>query len=176
VDFCQGNSDIIVRFQITIKLLSEKKILLWVTATNYVEEIKCKLEYSQDSYGSVVLYLQGKQLEDLSQQSNYNICKDSTLSLAFCLHGGVVQPRVPSSSKTNYFKDVVRFKPSPRVAQSPAILGPYLVEKYDEVLVLDISNPNVINFLSYYRKCVVICHFNGFWPYTIKLYQWILLN
>jgi hypothetical protein len=52
------------------------------------------------------LLFEGKQIKDWVCLSDYNICKDSTLFLVLCMHGGGMG-KCMSSTSIPYFKDVV---------------------------------------------------------------------
>lgn len=47
VDLSYGSPHTSAKFQIMVKLLSEKSIFLWVSESNYVKEIKRKLEFKK---------------------------------------------------------------------------------------------------------------------------------
>jgi hypothetical protein len=84
---------------------------------------------------------------------NYNIGNDSMLSLVLHLHGGGGKD-IPSLSKGYFFNDAVNRKPSIVVPIHPPNV--YIVDKVEEVPVLEIIEDMVFNLLSHYESRVLI--------------------
>lgn len=51
--------------------------------------------------------------------------------------------------------------------------NPYIVDKSNEVLTLNVSHPKVDKIITFYQHCAIICSFNRFWHHLVDLYQWI---
>jgi len=80
-----------------------------------------------------------------------------------------------SSKGTGSFKDVVKGKGEatnkPTLTQD--LPGPYRVEQRKQTPILTIDLPEVNNSHADFSSLAVICRFNGFWPKTDALRQWI---
>lgn len=90
------------------------------------------------------------------------------------MHGGVVCKGMSSSSKPS-FENVVRNKSPTPPAPVASIPSAYIVEKWQEVPLVEISGLQVTNFYSIFKSGVIMCRFNGCWPPS-ELYQWIHLT
>jgi hypothetical protein len=81
-------------------------------------------------------WILGKQIDDQSLLSDYNICKDWTLFFVLHLCGGKVGKGTPSSSKLISFQDAVINKSSTPTTWNHPMPSEYNVEKLKEVLLL----------------------------------------
>ena len=78
-------------FQILIVLLTGKTLLLWVSSSDLVQNLKQSLEFRTGiPPASQRLLFKGKQLEDLLPLSFYDIRRDASIILSLRLRGGVV--------------------------------------------------------------------------------------
>jgi len=103
---------------------------------------------------------------------HYGIVKDSTIFLSTRLRGG----SFGSSSKgTGSFKDAVKGKGEATnkftAANNPP--GQYIVDQMPENPSVSLDIPEVKCLFTDLQNNAVICRFNGFWPKTDALYQWV---
>ena len=49
----------------------------------------------------------------------------------------------------------------------------YIVEKIDEVPEIEVTHLEVNSLISIFKSNAVVCRFNGFWPKTEDLHNWI---
>jgi hypothetical protein len=74
--------DALVKFQIMIKTLFLKSLILLLSSINYVLDIKQKSQLSEKIFvNQQNLILGNKSLEDLTHLYDYNIVKNPTLTL-----------------------------------------------------------------------------------------------
>ena len=64
-------------------------------------------------------------------------------------------------------------QPPKKVAQPSEAPKPFLVDKLEDVPSIEISHPKLENQLQIYTEYSIICRFNGLWPRTTNLYQWV---
>lgn len=161
-------------FQIQILLLIGRSMMLWVLSTDRVQNLLQALEHSLGIPSALQRLLYGgKQLDASFPLSFYNIERDATLVLSLHLRGGAAEHS--SSTPTFSYKDVFHAQPK-KAAQSLVALKTFLVDKMEEVLSIDISHPDLADQLQKYAKVAIICRFNGLWPRTKDLYEWIYAN
>lgn len=112
----------------------------------------------------------GHNLQDNHTLQDYNVISDSTITINLCLRGGCSGS---SSKNTGSFKDTVKGKgnTSPTTATEPP--RPYIVEQTPESPSLTINIAEVKTIYSNLHTSAVICRFNGFWPRSDVLHQWI---
>lgn len=120
------------------------------------------------------LIYSGYSLQDSQTLQHYGITNDTTIILNLRLRGG----SSGSSSKNNSsFRDAVKGKKMESKTVPPTELpGPYIVEQKPESPTLQIAMPEVNNLHTDLSNTAVICRFNGFWPKSDALHQWIYSN
>ena len=163
------------RFQIFIKLTSGKMILVWVHGFESVETLKANLEQREGIPRTSFFFLhEGQKLQENSRLTDYQISKNSTIFLMHRLKGGEERKRGPSGPSS--YKEVAQPKvPLTTGFYSPQN-SPYFVEKMESTLTLEIKNPQVTKLFSTLQSVAVICRFNGFWPRSFDLHQWVYTN
>lgn len=80
-------------------------------------------------------------------------------------------PSFPSS-----YKEATCPKGSQTTTPSSSQPNLYIVEKLDSSPILEIKNPQVKQLFSTLQSHAIICRFNGFWPISHELHQWIFTN
>jgi len=81
-----------------------------------------------------------------------------------------------STRNTGTFKDLVKGKAKAQTKLAIMIvpMGPYIMEQKPENPILSIlSIPEVNSLYSDLSNSAIICRFNGFWPNSDVLHQWI---
>jgi len=175
---CRGkrHSDFSSSFQIQIKLITGKTMLQWVSQTDLVQNIKHALNIKLGIPSAVQrLLYEGKQLEDLNPISFYSIKKDASIILTLRLRGGAAGES--SSDKAFSYKDAVHAKKPEKTAppvQAPP--KPFLVDKSEEVPSIEISYSELADDTQKFAERAIICRFNGLWPRSKDLYDWIKEN
>ena len=53
---------------------------------------------------------------------------------------------------------------------------PFLVDKSEEIPSIKFSDPGIEVLYQNFAESAIICRFNGLWPRTADLYQWIHTN
>lgn len=109
----------------------------------------------------------------------YNIQKDASITTTFCLRVGSIGKT--SSSPSFSFKDIVRKdaahpQASSKAAQPTMAPEPFLVDKSEEVPTINFSHSEIDECYQFFAESAIICRFNGLWPCTTDLYQWIHTN
>ena len=113
-------------------------------------------------------------LQEDTRLIDCQISKNSSISLMHRLWGGAEGKRGPSCS-TSYKEEAC--PKGPQTADSPSSQpSPYLAEKMESTPTLEIKNSQVKQHFTTLQSIVVICHFNGFWPRSFELHQWIHTN
>ena len=74
--------------------------------------------------------------------SDYNICKDSTISLVLSMCGGTMAKRDSSTYKP-YFKDVVRNKSSTPSTLIPTMVSAYIMDTIEDIPLVEISTLDI---------------------------------
>lgn len=131
----------------------------------------------QDKLGTLVafqiLIFSGTCLQDQLTLQHYKVAKDSTIILNHRLRGG---SKGATSKPTGNYRDATKGKESPKGKESTAANippGQYIVDQMPESPSILLDTPEVKCIFSDLQKKAVICRFNGFWPRTDALYQWI---
>lgn len=104
---------------------------------------------------------------------DYNIKSGSTIILNMRLQGGAKSSGTSSQSKGS-FKEAMKGKGENTIAVTEPPRQ-YIVDQIPEIPSISIHIPEVNNIYLELQKYAVICRFNGFWPRTDVLYQWIHL-
>lgn len=159
--------------QIFIKSLSGNTICMQIKTGMLIKNIKDDIqELSGISASHLSLIYAGHTLQEEFSAQHYGIVRDSTIFLSSRLRGGSFGS---SSRGTGSFKDAVKGKgvASNKTVPPQDLPGPYIVEKSKQNPVLKIDLPEVKNFHDDLSSLAVICRFNGFWPKTDALRQWI---
>lgn len=114
----------------------------------------------------------GYSLQDQHTLQDYGITTDSTIMINLRLRGRCART---SSKSIGSFKDTIRGKDKAQANTTtlPQLPGPYIVEQKSENPALTIAMPEVNNLYTYLYSKSVICRFNGFWPKSGMLHQWI---
>jgi len=111
-------------------------------------------------------------MQDNKTLQHYGIATDSTIILTLRLRGGSTGT---SSKNTGSFRDAVKGKEKMKNKAAPPseLPGPYIVEQKTESPTLQVTMPEVTSLHTDLSNNVVICRFNGFWPKSDALHQWI---
>lgn len=103
----------------------------------------------------------------------YRVAKDSTITLNLRLRGG---SKGSTSKPGGSYRDAAKGK-EPTERRDPAAVnispGQYIVDQMTESPSISLDSPEVRVIFSDLETKVVICRFNGFWPKTEALYQWV---
>lgn len=119
-----------------------------------------------------ILLFQGKQLDDPLPLSSYNIKNNSSLVSSLRLRGRAAGQS--SSAPPFSYKAAVR----PEIPCSPEAPKPkpFLVDKLEEVPSVELSHPGLADNPQKFAERAIICRFNGLWPRSKDLYDWIYDN
>lgn len=112
----------------------------------------------------------GHNLHDNHTLKDYGINTDATITINLRLKGGSAGA---SSKSTGSFKQAVKGKEQVKTIASVELPGPYIVEQKYENPTLTIAMLEVKNLYTDLYSTSVICRFNGFWPKSDILHQWI---
>jgi hypothetical protein len=121
------------------------------------------------------LIFEGQQLVDGSLLRGYGNLKNATISLVSHLRGGA-----PSSTQPSSYKHAVKTRlsaPSGSKAEASgakALSGSaFIVEQSTEPPTTEVEDPHVYASSFIYQRKSLICHFNGLWPSTFALREWV---
>lgn len=117
------------------------------------------------------LYFEVKILKNTYLIFKYNIGRNSTLFLSHRLRGGAVGKGATSSSKTS-FRELVDNTSIP-VQSTETNPVEYIVEKSTQYPCVDLEDSTIKELYEAYIARAIICRFNGLWPKTEQLHQWI---
>lgn len=158
--------------QIFIRTLSGNTICKQIRTGMLIKNLKDEIQELLGISASLLsLVYAGHILQEKFTVQHYGIVRDSTIFLSMRLGGSFGS----SSKGTGSFKDVVKGKGEATNKPAPTkdLPGPYIVEQRKQTPVLTIDLPEVNNFHADFSSLAVICRFNGFWPKTDALRQWI---
>lgn len=160
-------------FQIQIAQISGRIVMQWVNPTDLVQNLKANLEYRLGIPSALQrLIFQGKQLEDSLPLSYYSIKSNNSLVFSFRLRGGAAAQS--STAPPNSYKAAVR--PEKPATPEPPKPKPFLVDKLEDVPSVEISYPDLADDTQKFAETTIICRFNGLWPRSQELYDWIKEN
>lgn len=114
------------------------------------------------------LLFAGRQLDNNLPLSFYNIERNATVFLSLRLRGGAIGKS--SASKGFSYKDAVHAQPAKKTAQPAEAPKPFLVDKMEETLAIEITRPSLDDQYQMFAQTTIICRFNGLWPCTVNLY------
>lgn len=157
-------------FQICITLLSGKTLLLWVSSSDFVHDLKQQLNLRVGiPAASQRLLFKGKELEDLFPLSVYNIQRNAAIILSLRLRRGAAGQS--SSAAAFSYRDAVHAQKPKNAA--PPVQGPkpFLVDKMEETPSIEIVHPSMDRQFQLYAEKGIICRFNGLWPRTMDSLQ-----
>jgi len=125
-------------------------------------------------FASQRLLYKGKQLEDLYPLSFYNIQRNASINFTLHLRGGAIGQL--SSVTAFSYKDAVHAQMPKNTTPPTQAPKPFLVDKLEETPSIEIMHPLLDGQFQLYAEHSIICRFNGLWPHTADLYQWIHSN
>lgn len=170
------------RTHIFIRMLSGKTICkkFWtgILIKNVKEEILVDTGIPSNL---LCLVHAGKILQENFTLQHYGIGRDTTIILSTRLRGGSsgAGPKGfqgSTSKPTGSYRDAAKGK-APSKGKEPAAFntppGQYIVDQTPEIPSISLDLPEVKCIFSDFENKAVICRFNGFWPKTEALYQWI---
>jgi len=194
-------------YQIFIKLPSGKSFLVWVNILDTVEVLRARLTSRVEALRANIascmgnhandFYLvhAGKSMQDSLKLSDYQISRNSSISLLFRLRGGAVgnqrgpipsnkgvgNPKNRGTAGPSSYKDAARIPSQPKGPHAsadplPTQPGPYIVEKLDDIPALEVKNTEVKNLFNTLQTHALVCRFNGYWPRSFDLHNWISSN
>lgn len=91
------------------------------------------------------------------------------------IRGGVKGWGASSSSQPKSFKDAINQRPTPSNPKDISRLA-FVVEQAVESLSLQVDKVIYGLLATYYAQKAIIFHFNGFWPSTSTLQEWVGQN
>lgn len=161
-------------YQIFLRTTEGRHLCLQIWGGMRVLELKEKI---QDKLGIPValqnLIFSGVCLQDHLTLQHFRVAQDSTITLNHRLRGG---SKGSSSKPTGTYRDAAKGK-APAKGKEPAVVSPspgqYIVDQIPESPSIALDLPEVQCIFSNLEKKAVICRFNGFWPKTEALYEWI---
>jgi len=183
------------KFQIFINMPSGNPLLVWVNALEPVGALWANLA-KRMGYHAQVFYLvhEGKTLQDSLKLSDYQISRNSSISMLFRLRGGAegkqggtfhphkgtgpssykdaARPKGPQTFKADERSKRPQTEATPPVSPS----SPYIVEKLDTIPSLEVKNSQVKKLFSQLQTHAIICRFNGYWPRSFDLHEWVYTN
>ena len=131
----------------------------------------------REGYSRLFFYILygGKVLNEADRLKDCQIFKNSTLYVKTRLRGGSFGNR--GTAGPSSFKDAACSKgPQSSAAPPSSQPKPYIVEKPDDIPSLEVKNQEVTKLFSILQTHALICRFNGFWPSSYDLHNWIYTN
>ena len=93
-------------YQIFVKTLTGKHIVMWVSASDTIDGVKTKIQgMTGVSHSEMRLIFEGRHLEDGRTLSDYNIQKESVLHLVLRLHGDGKRAKTSMDTADDPFGD-----------------------------------------------------------------------
>lgn len=170
------------RTQIFIRTLSGKSICKQMWTGEMIKNIKEEIQADTGIPSNLlVLVHAGKILQENFSLQHYGIGRDSTITISTWLRGGSSGAgqkgfQGSTSKPTVSYRDAAKGK-APSTGKEPAksnpLPGQYIVEQTPENPSISLDSPEVNCIFTDLQNKAVICRFNGFWPKTEALYQWI---
>ena len=159
--------------QIFIKLIGGRHYCMRLSKGMSIQELKNEI---QIQLGTPIKYQNliytGHSLQDNHTLQHYGIIKDSTIILNLRLCG---RCNGASSKNTGSFRDAIKGKEKiqNKLAPTSELSGPYIVEQKPESPMLQVSLQEITALHIDIYKNSIIYRFNGFWPKSDALHQWI---
>lgn len=160
--------------QVFIKTTTGSHVCMQICDKMKVIDLKGDI---QDKLGlpvtAQILIFSGHGMQDQLFLEHYKVAKDSTIVLTHRLRGG---SKGASSKATGSYCDAAKGKGFQRGKEPIAAHthpGQYIVDQAPENPAISLDLPEVKYIFTDLIKNAVICRFNGFWPKTDALYQWI---
>lgn len=164
------------RIQIFIKSTGGSHRCMRLSMGSNIQELKKEIQHQLGIPSNHQnLICAGRSLQDHLTLQEYGICQDTTIFLNLRLRGGCNGSRSKTPAS---FHDAVKGKE--KMQNKPVIPieqpGPYIVDQKLESPMLQVTMPEVTELHSDLIKTAVICRFNGLWPKSDALHQWIYSN
>lgn len=160
--------------QIFIKLIEGKHYCMRLRKATSISDLKKEIQGRHGIPERLQnLIYTGYSLQDNKTLQHYGIANDSTINLTLRLRGG---SSGTSSKNTGSFRDAVKGKGEKmknKAAPTTELPGPYIVEQKPESPTLQVTMSEVTDLHTDLSNTTVICRFNGFWPKSDALHQWI---
>lgn len=117
----------------------------------------------------------GHSLQDNHTLQDYGVINDSTIILNLRLWGSC---KGANSKTSGSFRDAIKGKEQMHNKPAPTseLRSPYIVEQKPEAPMLTVTLPEVTDLHTDLTQNAVICRFNGYWPKSNALHQWIFAN
>lgn len=170
------------RTQIFIKTLFGKTICRQIWTGILIKNLKEQIQAVSGIPSNLLCLVHaGKILQENFSLQHYGIGRDSTITLSTRLRGGssAAGPKGfqgSTSKPSGSYRDAAKGK-APSKGKEPAAFnippGQYIVDQTPEIPSISLDIPEVMCIFSDMENKAVICRFNGFWPKTEALYQWI---
>ena len=131
----------------------------------------------KEGYSPTSFYImhEGKVLIKGEKLRDRQIHKNSTIHMMYRLRGGTNGNR--GAAGPSSYKDTAHPKGPPSSAVMPTTHPKlYTVEKLDDIPALEVKITEVKNLFNTIQTHALICRFNGFWPRSFDLHNWIHTN
>jgi hypothetical protein len=172
----EASSVIEAGFPLFVKTIVGSSLCLQAQDSDSIFELKTQVHQATGILpGFQRLIFEGRQLVDGSMLRDYGNLKNATISLASRLRGGA-----PSFTHPSSYKHAVKTRisaPSGSKAETSGakeIFGSaFIVEQSAEPPTTEVEDPHVYGCAFIYQEKSLICRFNGLWPSTPALREWI---